>query len=67
MTVRKPAAAGDEDRRAGQWMAIHGAESPLDGAGGQLRQQRSRNESHSRQQKPEPADAWETTAIAGAR
>ena len=58
--------AGDEDRRAGQWMANHGAESPLDGAAGQLRQQRSRNKSHSRQQKHEPV-CPETMATGGAR
>jgi hypothetical protein len=40
---------------------------PFDDASGQLRQQDSWNESHSRKQKPEPADVWETNATAGER
>ena len=58
--------AGDENGRAGHWTAIRSAESPLDGAGGQLRQQDSRNKSHSRPQKTEP-DRRAATTTAAAR
>jgi len=53
----------DNDRRAGQRMAIHVAERPLDGASIQLREQRSGNEKQSRQERPKP-DFWQTKAIA---
>jgi len=51
---------------AGHWTAISRTESPLDGTGGQLRQQGSRNKSHNRQQTTEQ-ERREKTATAAAR
>ena len=66
MTAWKPAApVMTIDAPAIGWPS-EVAKSPLDSAGGQLREQRSRNENQSRQQRPEP-DCRETTAIGGAR
>ena len=59
--------AGDEKRSGGHGTAVRSAKRPLNGPRGQLRQQSPRNESHIRKQNAEPADAWETTAIVGAR